>query len=331
MRFEAVTGEEMDRLFSILKKYYALEPMQIYPATGGWSALAYKVHCDNYNCFLKAYEKKNVSTAYWTAHLDDYMPVLVWLSRESPLSKKVPSPVLTTDGGFWCQDEEHIFVLFDYIEGETVGETPLSHHQVLELAQIMAELHTVGATLPFSIQALEDDFSLPFLVKLEAFLNRDLADSPSHVKNIAKPYKAQLLEKVEELCGYQNILKRSGTLKTLCHTDAHGWNLMQSRSLILIDWEGMRLAPAEADLFMFAGKENWDVFWERYSQLRPGYILNPLALRFYTLRRKMEDIWAFMERLLYDGISGEQRQKALVYLRSGCKHLNDDCFDDGSV
>ena len=37
----------------------------------------------------------------------------------------------------------------------------------------------------------------------------------------------------------------------LCHTDIHGWNLMQEDRLILIDWEGLKLAPVEADLFSF--------------------------------------------------------------------------------
>ncbi len=316
----------MDHLYSVLRKQYALEPKRISPVTGGWSALAYKAECGENSYFLKAYEKKNASTAYWTALLDDYMPILVWLSRESPLCGKVPNPVLTIDGGFHCQDDNHNFVLFDFIEGVTVGDKPLTHQQVLELAQIMADLHTSGTLMPFPAKALEEDFSIPFIIKLEAFLERGLADSPAVVRDIAGLYKAQLYEKAGELSGLADMLKQSGAPKTLCHTDAHGWNLMKGSRLMLIDWEGMRLAPAEADLFMFSGKAYWDIFLERYSNLRQGYILDPLAMRFYTLRRKLEDIWAFMERILYDDISGEQRVRALKYMRAGCEHLYDDHF-----
>ncbi len=306
-----------------MKEHYALEPERISPVTGGWSALAYKVACEEYDYFLKVYEKKNAATAYWTALLDDYMPVLVWLSRETPLCGRVPNPVLTRDGGFQCQDDDHIYVLFDYIEGETVGEKPLAHHQVTELAQIMAELHMAGTAMPFHVPSLEENFLLPFLIKLESFLGRRLIDSPVELRNIAGPHKMQLLEKAEELSGLADVLKRSGLPKTLCHTDAHGWNLMEGNRLMLIDWEGMRMAPPEADLFMFAGKAYWGAFLERYSNLRQGYAPDAAAMRFFTLRRKLEDIWAFMERLLYDNISGEQRMKILKFLLAGCEHLND--------
>lgn len=317
----------MDHLFSALRTQYALEPKWINPVSGGWSALAYKVECSEHCYFLKAYEKKNASTAYWTELLDDYMPILVWLSRESPLRGKVPNPVLTMDGGFHCQDDNYIYVLFDFIEGETVGGKPLTHLKVLELAQIMAELHTAGAFIPSPVKALEEDYSLPFVTKLEVFLNRDLADSLADVRDIIGLYQEQLKEKAVELSGLADRLKQSCTPKTLCHTDAHGWNLMEGSRLMLIDWEGMRLAPAEADLFMFSGKAYWDTFLECYSKLRKGYMPDPLAMRFYTLRRKLEDIWAFMERMLYDHISGERRLRALKYMRAGCDHLNDDHFD----
>jgi spectinomycin phosphotransferase len=316
----------MDHLFSVLIMQYALEPKRISPIKGGWSALAYKVECGEQCYFLKAYEKKNAATAYWTALLDDYMPILVWLSSESLLCGRVPNPVLTRNGGFKCQDDSHIFVLYDFIEGETVGERLLTHQRVLELAQIMADLHASGAAMPFHTKALEEDYLVPFLIKLEAFLDRDLVNSPSDLRDIALPYQAQLKDKAVELSGLADILKQSGPPKTLCHTDAHGWNLMQGSRLILIDWEGMRLAPVEADLFMFAGKTYWDIFFERYSNLRQGYMPDPLAMRFYTLRRKLEDIWAFMERILYDDMPGEQRMKALKNLRAGCEHLNDAYF-----
>jgi thiamine kinase-like enzyme len=143
------------------------------------------------------------------------------------------------------------------------------------------------------------------------------------LRDIAGKYKAQLNEKAGELNGLADMLKRSGILKTLCHTDAHEWNLMQGSRLMLLDWEGMRLAPAEADLFMFAGKAYWKTFWKCYSDIRQGYVPDPIAMRFYTIRRKLEDIWAFMERILYDDIQGERRMKAMRYLRAGLMHLND--------
>lgn len=53
----------------------------------------------------------------------------------------------------------------------------------------------------------------------------------------------------------------------LCHTDAHGWNLIQSNKLVLVDWEGLRLAPPEADLNMFTKKRILGYFSGELHQL----------------------------------------------------------------
>ncbi len=316
----------MDRLKSILREYYALEPHRISPMKGGWSALAYKVECKGCSYFLKVYEKKNAGTAYWTALLDEYMPVLAWLSQETALTGRVPNPVPTRECRWYCRDAGCIYVLFDFINGETMGDQTLSHQQVLELARIMAELHKLGTLMPFHIPGIEEDFSLPFLEKLKMFLTGGLPLSPPDLCEAALPHARLLLRAATEAEELAHALKRCEPAKTLCHTDAHGFNVMHSGHLILIDWEGMRLAPAEADLFMFCGQESWDTFYTEYANRRGGYALDSLALRYYVLRRLLEDIWAFAERLLYDGLSGEQRANALKYLRFGCEQLKDERF-----
>jgi thiamine kinase-like enzyme len=48
-------------------------------------------------------------------------------------------------------------------------------------------------------------------------------------------------------------MKAGNHAMQLCHTDAHGWNLMQNQNLMLIDWEGLKLAPVEADLRALRG------------------------------------------------------------------------------
>jgi len=88
----------------------------------------------------------------------------------------------------------------------------------------------------------------------------------------------------------------------------------------------MKLAPAEADLFMFAHKEYWDFFLQRYRKIRPGYALDSEWLSFYKKRRKLEDIWAFLESILYDSLPEEQRLSEMAYLTNECKDLDGFCF-----
>lgn len=42
---------------------------------------------------------------------------------------------------FRCEDENYIYVLFDYIKGETVGEKNLTKEQITQLAEIVSQLH----------------------------------------------------------------------------------------------------------------------------------------------------------------------------------------------
>ena len=47
------------------------------------------------------------------------MPVLRWLSDRTALSGKLPVPLLTTNGEYKCEDDDAVYVLYEYIAGET--------------------------------------------------------------------------------------------------------------------------------------------------------------------------------------------------------------------
>ena len=69
---------------------------------------------------------------------------------------------------------------------------------------------------------------------------------------------------------------------------------------VLVDWEGLKLAPAEADLFLLADKPWYPHFGEIYTALRPDYRPNAMAMEFYTLRRWLEDLYEWIQQLLFD-------------------------------
>lgn len=66
---------------------------------------------------------------------------------------------------------------------------------------------------------------------------------------------------------------------------------MQSENqLILIDWEGLRLAPIEVDLMFLVDEPYYDEFLNTYQKTHENFAINPDALQFYQVRRKLEDI-----------------------------------------
>lgn len=309
----------MDQLQGILKEYYGLDHTVVVPQKGGWAALAYKVQMDGQAYFLKVYEKSRASTPKWTALIDDYVPVLLWLEEHSRLKGKIPVPILTQDGCYQCEDDEGIYLLYEYIVGDTIADTKLTKDQVRQLAEMIAELHRYGEEVPLVTSAMKESFTVPFLEQLRNTLDGELPDHLGkvllhHIDSLKK-----LMLKIEEL---SEALKNRDLRMALCHTDVHGWNLMSTgQHLKLIDWEGLKLAPVEADMMSFADEPYFAEFMRIYKEMHGQYEINVEALAFYQGRRKLEDVWEFMEQLLYDTQDDKERALTLQSLRKELEEI----------
>ena len=283
---------------------------------GGWSALAYRLETDHGPYFLKAYDKTRPTLAEWIRRIDGYMPVLLWLGGREELRGAISCPVLTELGEYKLEDERFIYLVDAYIEGETVCEERLTGTQIAELAQILAMLHQIGSLCPNIPSSMREDFDIAFCGQLLWWMRDDTL--PQDVRRALEPYRDKVDVKTGQLHELARMLRQEPPPFVLCHTDVHGWNLMQAGRLILIDWEGLRLAPAEADLFAFSRNFFYDeegaAFGNAYRALRPEYAENAAAMEFYRVRRRLEDIHAFVEGLLSDGLEGEEREKSLWHI-----------------
>lgn len=309
----------MDRLQNMLKDYYGLEHTEITPQQGGWAALAFRVRDVKHTYFLKVYEKSRASTPKWTALIDDYVPVLLWLEEHSRLKGKIPVPILTQDGRYQCEDDEGIYLLYEYIVGDTIADTELTRDQVRQLAEMIAELHRYGEEVPLVTSAMKESFTVPFLEQLRSTLDGGLPYDLGkvllhHIDSLKK-----LMLKIEEL---SEALKNRDLRMALCHTDVHGWNLMSTgQHLKLIDWEGLKLAPVEADMMSFVDEPYFELFMRVYKETHSDYEINAEALQFYQGRRKLEDVWEFMEQLLYDVQHDKERALTLQSLRKELEEI----------
>lgn len=305
----------MDNIPNLLKEHYDLDATNILPQQGGWAALAFKVYSGKQAFFLKVYEKSRASTPKWTALIDQYVPITIWLMQHSALKGRLPVPVPTQTGAYKCEDDDGIYLLYEYIEGETIGEKALTAGQIGELSNMIAELHLYGEEIPVETKAIKEDFTVPFLPQLRVALDREVFTLPRDLKELITPHLKQvevLTDTVEKLSAE---LKNRNLRMALCHTDLHPWNLMQTdRELVLIDWEGLKLAPVEADLMSFVDEPYYDDFVPIYRQVHPDFAINPDVLQFYRYRRKLEDIWEFMEQLLFDRQEAQERAETLNHL-----------------
>lgn len=296
----------MGPLGKILMEQFGLDAIEVIPQQGGWSALAYRVTTVEGSYFLKVYEKSRASTPKWTALIDKYVPIILWLSQHTSLHGRIPVPLLTTSEAYKYEDEAGIYQLFAYIEGSTIGDQALSTNQIQQLAEIVSNLHQYGAEIPLDTEAIKEDFSLSFTKQLKDTMLGESHLCTDDVKQLIKPYEKMLRDCMEQLEKMSVYLQKSELEMRLCHTDLHHWNLMQADGrLILIDWEGLKLAPVEADLMFMIDKPYFAEWMKIYRQTHTKYEINQQALAFYQIRRIVEDISELLEQLLLDG-QGEQ-------------------------
>lgn len=314
----------MNNIFCILKNHYGLEAIDVVSQQGGWAALAYKVTAGNRSYFLKMYEKSRASTPKWTALIDEYAPILAWLSQHRLLKGKIPVPLLTNHGYYKCEDDEGIYMLYDYIDGETVGEKKLTAAQVVQLSEIIAELHSYGEEIPVNTEKIKESFDVPFLRQLKNALDQDCKRLPSDIKTVIQPHAGQVRHLIHRVEEWSIALKKGQVRLALCHTDIHHWNLMQSgQHLILIDWEGLRLAPVESDFMCLVDEPYYPEFVRVYREKHKNFDIHPGALRFYKGRRKLEDIWEFLEQLLFDGQADAEREKTMASLAKELEEIGE--------
>ncbi|TQK74154.1 phosphotransferase family enzyme [Brevibacillus sp. AG162] len=313
----------MDHLKNIVRHHYDIDAVDVTPQQGGWSALAYKVISDQHCYFLKVYEKSRASTPKWTALIDKYVPIIQWLSRQTRLQGKLPVPLLTRNAAYKHEDDMGIYQLFAYIEGKTIGNQALHSLQVRQLAEIIAELHLYGEEIPVNTAAIKQDFRIPFAEQFREMLNEDIHRLPDDVNEIVKPFVNVLADRMNQLEVIGDELRGSEMKMKLCHTDLHNWNLMQSgQQLILIDWEGLKLAPVEADLMFLVEEPFFEEFMAIYRKTHTNYVINRQALEFYQIRRALEDICELLEQLLFDEQEAGDRVETIGHLKGELRKID---------
>lgn len=306
----------MDKIKDIIKNQYGISCISITKQIGGWSALAYKVTDGVNNYFLKVYEKSRASTPKLTALIEKYIPITIWLNDNTDLSEKISVPLLTKEEKFKFEDCEGIYLLYEYIDGETIGNKELSKKQIYEFSEIVSVLHCYNDEIPFNTEDIKENFDIPFLSNLREELKRENSTLPKEVKELINIHIKFINYLIDTLENLSVSLKRESMKMVLCHTDLHYWNLMQSNEeLVLIDWEGLKIAPPEADLMFLIDKPYYNLFIDIYCKYHKNFEINEKALEFYKIKRKLEDIWEFIEQFLFDNQNEHSMMENFSYLK----------------
>ncbi|MFS1511600.1 aminoglycoside phosphotransferase family protein [Chengkuizengella sp. SCS-71B] len=309
-------------LKKILENEYNINAKGFNSQTGGWASLAFEVISNNRTYFLKAYEKSRASTPKWTSLIDEYIPIINWFNNNTALNGKIIKPIKTINGNYKCEDDKAIYILFEFIYGTTIGDKNLTEEQIKSLAEIISELHSYGKEIPIATDKIREDFKLPFCLSLKEFFENDITIDSSGIRDSIGPFYPKILELIHVTENLAKILLEMKLKFVLCHTDLHNWNFMQTENnLILIDWEGLKLAPVEADMFFLVDKPYYEKFIDIYKHRHQDFEINEKVLLFYRLRRKLEDIWEWMELIYFDNLDDNEKQNSLHYLMEECHSI----------
>lgn len=311
---------EIQKLKNVLHHYYKIMVSDITVMEPGWAALAYRIYTeDGKSFFLKVYEKNRSSIAYVLDTVPTYLFFINWLNSESLLKGKISRLIRTNNGDLRIEDESYIYILMEYIEGDTVGERTLTEKEVRELADIVAQLHTIDAPVSLQTESITEKFQLSFLNKLKEWLTSKTVILKQDIQEVLMPYLAGLINQIGELEVTGKEFSQRNFPFVLCHTDIHNWNIIAYENNIhLIDWEGIKYAPAEADIFGLYQESYFPEFMKYYQDLHPSYEINMELLKYYMISRHMTDLWEGIEQLQFDELSKEEYEVQLMALKAVC-------------
>lgn len=198
--------EEYTYFSEILHRHYNQSVINITEQQGGWSARAFKVDTASGSYFLKAYEKQKASTEKWTALIDTYMPIVLWLGINTNLKERISCPVLSKDGQYKYEDNHYILLVFPYINGYTICDKPMSSRQQNELAELISELHRYGSEIPVDTNPIKEDFAIPFCDGLEKLIASNDQPCVNETLSILKKWKHR---GTVPLCSYGVVWAKS--------------------------------------------------------------------------------------------------------------------------
>lgn len=94
---------------------------------------------------------------------------------------------------------------------------------------------------------------------------------------------------------------------------------------------GLKFAPVEADLsFIYRNilLITHGMISCPFTKPHKDYQINVEAMRFYRLRRRLEDIHEFVESILFDKLTQDDMNQSLRYLKQECELLHVMCWKE---
>lgn len=165
------------------------------------------------------------------------------------------------------------------------------------MAKVFFQLHQIPIA-EFRDFAVEN-FNIDYALGLSNWINRQviLNDKTHRAEMFAvlDKNKERLLIGLTNLQTWQTQFTKTQMPLVITHGDAHHYNVLQMPfDIWLVDWDGLKIAPIERDLWHY----EYAPLIDEYCKLNPLYKINHELCKFYRLQRFYEDIRYYLEQVL---------------------------------
>ncbi|STX51767.1 spectinomycin phosphotransferase [Legionella busanensis] len=284
------------QLINLLKQTYALQGTQVhFINTGSFYSFVVET-ANNKKFFLKIYPKEQTLVPiHPNLESINYAAIALYRFRCEFEFKYIPYIIQTTAGTFCLNTPELILLLSNYIEGSHPSYYP---NQLLaeKLASILAKLHQIPISeFP---KFKQEDFDISYALGLENWLKPQISAKDeiyaSTLLSRLNNYEDILKEKLAQLKIWQTQFQQRDIPLALTHGDPHHYNVLQTEHEVwLVDWDGIKIAPIERDLWHYQESSLLNF----YAKLNIQSIDLELC-KFYQLQRFFEDTRYYLEQII---------------------------------
>ncbi len=237
-------------------------------------------------------------------------------------------PLPGKSGQLWARLDGFTLILYPFIDGRDGYQVDLSDRHWIDFGAAVKKIH--NARIPTQILHHIRRETYPphgrkivkqYLARLDELVPADA--TAAELAQFLKAHKAVTDDLVARAGHLAAILQADPPPFTLCHSDLHAGNILvePGGAFYIVDLDDPIIAPKERDLMYPGGAQGFRghtpqqeeaLFFQGYGRTP----VDPRALAYYRFERIVQDIAIFCEQIFTTAAGGEDREQALIYLKS---------------
>ncbi len=268
----------------------------------GEGAWAYKgTDSSSKKWFIKLSRLDTSNVAYITSYLHHNLGLSFVLS-----------PILPTHQSS-SKINDYFLTVYPYIEAETLSYDNLCTKDLIEIATDLRKLHDATVSTAIELLLQKEVFnkyqdSAPELVyRVKQYSGSD--DLLTRLRNYVTEKWDIIDRTLTNGKRMSDFCKQNTYQMVMCHTDIHPFNVMKTAdALVMIDWDGIMLAPREIDLRHYGDNAKGDTAFHRGYGL--DYQADENLLTYYAYEWVLQEYNDYLQRLFDISVGNDPRSHA---------------------